>query len=141
MGWLRVIFVVLCLLVAAGAAGVGYVQAILKPVDRPVVVPSAVLAGVSSADARQLRDFYTAMADIVVRDGFSPAPVVKTVFELRNRHKDALQLAFANTAMVGKYPGLGDRLDAYLLEAVGKTDATLTQEVRRSAAKAFSEIR
>lgn len=141
MGSLRVIFVALCLLVAAGAMGVGYVQAILKPVDRPVVVPSAVLAGVSSADARQLRDFYAALADIVVRDGFSPSPVVKTVFELRNRHKDALQLAFANTAMVGKYPGLGDRLDAYLLEAVGKTDATLTQELRRAAAKAFSEIK
>lgn len=141
MGWIRVAVIAVGVTVAAGAAGVGALQGILKPVDKPVVVPSAVLAGVSSADARQLRDFYAAMADIVVRDGFSPAPVVKTVFELRNRHKDALQMAFANTAMVGKYPGLGDRLDAYLLAAVGKTDVTLTQELRRAAAKAFSEIK
>lgn len=141
MGWLRVIFVAVCLLVAAGAMGVGYVQSLLTPVVRPVVVPSAVLAGVSSADARHLRDFYAAVADIVVRDGTAATPVIKTVFDLRNRHRDALAMAFVSTEMYGKYPGLGERLDAYLLEAVGKTDATLTPELRRAAAKAFSEIR
>lgn len=141
MRWLRVAIIAICLSVASVAMGIGYVQAILKPVNLPVVVPSAVLAGVSSADAKQLRDFYGAMADVVVRDGLSPAPVVKTVFDLRNRHKDALQMAFANTGMVGKYPGLGERLDAYLLAAVGKTDAQLTGDIRRSAAKAFSEIK
>lgn len=141
MGWLRAVFVVACLVVAAGAMGVGYVQSLLKPVDKPLVVPSAILAGVSAADARLLRDFYAAMADIVVRDGTAPSPVVKTVFDLRNRHKDALQMAFVNTAMVGKYPGLGDRLDAYLLEAVGKVDATLTPELRQAASKAFAAIK
>lgn len=141
MGWIRAVVIAVGVTVAAGAAGVGYVQSILKPVDKPLVVPSAILAGVSSADAKQLRDFYAAMADIVVRDGGSPAPVVKTVFDLRSRHKDALQMAFSNTAMVGKYPGLGDRLDAYLLEAVGKVDATLTPELRQSASKAFAAIK
>ncbi len=141
MALLRAIFVVACLVVAAGAMGVGYVQAILKPVDKPLVIPSAVLAGVSSADAKQLRDFYAAMADIVVRDGTAATTVVKTVFDLRARHKDALSMAFVSTEMVGKYPGLGDRLDAYLLEAVGKTDATLTPELRQSAAKAFAAIK
>lgn len=141
MGWLRAAVIAIGVTVAAGAAGVGALQNILKPVDRPLVVPSAILAGVSSADSKHLRDFYAAMADIVVRDGSSPAPVVKTVFDLRNRHKDALQMAFANTAMVGKYPGLGDRLDAYLLEAVGKVDATLTPELRQAASKAFAAIK
>lgn len=137
MNWLRVSVIAVGVAVAAGAAGVGWVQSVLKPVDRPVVVPSAILAGVSAADAKQLRDFYAAMADIVVRD----SQVVKTTFDLRNRHKDALRLAFENTAMVGKYPGLGERLDAYLLEAIGKLDVPLTPESRRSAAKAFSDIR
>jgi hypothetical protein len=144
MALLRAIFVVACLVVAAAATGVGYLQSILQPsgpVDLPVIVPSAVLAGVSSADAKLLKDFYTAMADIVVRDGLSSDPVAKTTFDLRNRHKTALQLAFANTAMVGKYPGLGDRLDTYLLDAIGKLDVPLTPEVRKSAAKAFSDIR
>lgn len=141
MGWLRVAVIAVGVTVAAGAAGVGALKNVLKPVDKPVVVPSAVLAGVSSADAKQLRDFYAAMADIVVRDGAAPSPVVKTVFDLRNRHKDALQMAFVNTAMVGKYPGLGDRLDAYLLEAVGKVDATLTPELRQAASKAFAAIK
>jgi hypothetical protein len=144
MNWLRAAVIALGVTVAVGASGLGYVLAILKPadpVDRPVVVPSAVLAGVSSADAKLLRDFYTAMADIVVRDGLSGDPVAKTTFDLRNRHKTALQLAFASTAMVGKYPGLGDRLDTYLLDAIGKLDVPLTPESRRSAAKAFSDIR
>jgi hypothetical protein len=144
MNWLRAAVIAVGVTVAVGASGLGYVLAILKPsdpVDRPVIVPSAVLAGVSSADAKQLRDFYAAMAEIVVRDGVSASPVVKTTFDLRNRHKDALQSAFANTAMVGKYPGLGERLDSYLLDAIGKLDVPLTPESRRSAAKAFSDIR
>jgi len=144
MNWLRAAVIAVGVTVAVGASGLGYVLAMLKPadpVDLPVIVPSAVLAGVSSADAKLLRDFYTAMADIVVRDGLSGDPVAKTTFDLRNRHKTALQLAFANTAMVGKYPGLGDRLDTYLLDAIGKLDVPLTPEVRKSAAKAFSDIR
>jgi hypothetical protein len=142
MNWLRAAVIAVGVTVAAGAAGVGWVQSILKPVGpAPLVIPSAVLAGVSAADAKLLRDFYTAMADIVVRDGLSGDPVAKTTFDLRNRHKTALQLAFANTAMVGKYPGLGDRLDTYLLDAIGKLDVPLTPEVRKSAAKAFSDIR
>lgn len=142
MNWLRVAVIAAGVTVAAGAAGVGWVRSILKPpVDAPLVVPSAVLAGVSSSDAKQLRDFYAAMAEIIVRDGVSASPVVRTTFDLRNRHRDALQSAFANTAMVGKYPGLGERLDTYLLDAIGKLDVPLTPESRRSAAKAFAEIR
>jgi hypothetical protein len=141
MGGIRAIVIGVGMAVAAGAAGLGWLQAVLKPVDMPVIVPSAILAGVSSSDAKSLRDFYAAMADIVVRDGSAAAPVVKTTFDLRNRHRDALQMAFVNTSMVGKYAGLGEKLDAYLLEAIGKLDVPLTPESRRSAAKAFSDIR
>lgn len=141
MGGLRAIVIGVGVAVAAGAAGLGWLQSVLKPVDRPLVVPSAILAGVSPADAKSLRDFYAAMADIVVRDGSAAVPVVKTTFDLRNRHRDALQMAFANTSMVGKYAGLGEKLDSYLLDAIGKLDVPLTPESRRSAAKAFSDIR
>lgn len=110
-------------------------------VNVPVVVPSTILAGVSAADAKLLREFHEAMADIVVRDGKANEPVVKTLFALRDRYKFALQMAFANTGMAGKYPGLGDKLDSYLLEAVGKTDAELTPASRAAAAKAFAAIR
>jgi hypothetical protein len=141
MGWLRAGIVAFGLLVAAGAGLYAIAQtAFLNPV-RPVVVPSSILSGVSQADAQLLRDFYAAMADVVVRDGSSPDPVCKTVFDLRARHRQALQLAFANTGMVGRYSGLGDRLDAYLLEAIGKLDVPLTKEIRASAAKAFSAIK
>jgi hypothetical protein len=107
----------------------------------PAPAASAILDGVSAADARSLRDFYGAMADIVVRDGKSASPVCTTTFDLRNRHKQALQLAFASTGIVGKYPSLGDKLDAYLLQAVGSLDVPLTAENREAAAKAFASIR
>lgn len=107
------------------------------------VAPAAdrVLDGVSSTDSAQLRQFYAAMADIVVRDGKSKDPIIRTVFDLRNRHKHALSMAFESSAMVGKYAGLGERLDKYLLNAVGEVDLPLTTELRQSAAQAFTSIR
>lgn len=140
---LRAVIIALGLLVAAGAGGAYVVQSALRPpAPAPTpVLPGSILSGVSRSDAALLRDFYAAMADIVVRDGKAKEPVVKTTFDLRNRHQQALALAFASTALVGKYEGLGSRLDDYLLEAIGKTDAPLTDEVRQRAAKAFSAIK
>ena len=146
MGWVRFAVVVAGLLVCAGSTLVGVVQAVLSQVNKPPVVepavePAVILKGVGVADAKSLRDFYAAMADVVVRDGKAAEPVCKTTLELRNRHKHALQLAFAGTYIVGAYPGLGDRLDAYLLEAIGGSDVPLTPELRESAAKAFLAIK
>ena len=127
-----------------GVMGVG---ASVLPLKVPAVVvppapkPQGVLAGVSSADAAILRQFHAAMADIVVRDGKAKEPVAKTVFDLRNRYRYALSMAFENTEMVGKYPGLGQRLDEYLLVAVGDKDVALTPELRQAAAQAFSAIK
>jgi hypothetical protein len=137
---IRTAVIAACALVALVAGGAHYVKAILHPVA-VVVVPGEILAGVSSADAKQLRDFYAAMADIVVRDGKAKAPVCRTTLDLRSRHQQALSLAFANTAMVGKYAGLGERLDEYLLVSIGRLDIPLTADVRKAAAKAFSDIK
>lgn len=141
MGRLRAGIVAVGLLMASGAAIFTIATTARVAPNRPVVVPSSILTGVSQADSQLLRDFYAAMAEVVVRDGTSPDPVCKTVFDLRARHRQALQLAFANTGMVGRYSGLGDRLDAYLLEAIGKLDVPLTKEIRVAAAKAFSAIK
>lgn len=107
----------------------------------PVPVPASILDGLSASDSKSMRDFYAAMADIVVRDGKAPDPVCKTTYDLRNRHRQALQMAFVSTSIVGKYPGLGDKLDAYLLQAVGSLDVPLTAQNREAAAKAFAAIR
>lgn len=137
MKWARL--AIICVGLAGGLAGV---SASLLP-KAPVVTPKpeGILAGVSSADSRNIKDFYSAMADIVVRDGAASTPICTSTFDLRNRHKNALQMAFINTGMVGKYPGLGDRLDQYLLAAIGDTDVKLTPEIRASAAKAFAAIK
>lgn len=126
----------------AGVAGLG--AAVLttdfEKVRPPSPVVSMVLDGVSSQDARLIKDFYSAMADVVVRDGKAKEPVCRTVFDLKNRHAFALSMAFEKTGMEGKYAGLGQKLDKYLLAAVGDTDAALTPELRESAAKAFLAI-
>jgi hypothetical protein len=132
----------LAVIVAGLALGAGTLANAFRPSPvAPVPQPAAILDGVSSQDARMLRDFYAAMADIVVRDGTAADPVCKTALDLRNRHQNALQMAFVHTAIVGKYAGLGDKLDRYLLDAIGDVDVPLTPELRQSAAKAFSAIR
>ena len=135
--------VVIAIGLLLGLIGVG---SSVIPVRVPVVVPPApqpegVLAGVSAADAAILREFHAALADIVVRDGKAKDPVAKTVFDLRNRYRHALSMAFENTGMVGRYPGLGQRLDEYLLAAVGDKDLPLTVDLRQSASQAFAAIK
>ncbi len=134
---IRIAVIVAALAVGAG----GVLHHVLPAPVLPVPAAASILDGVASADARMLRDFYAAMCDIVVRDGLSLAPACNTTFDLRNRHAQALQLAFANTGIVGKYAGLGDKLDRYLLSAVGDTDVPMTPELRQSAAKAFAAIK
>lgn len=124
-----------------GVAGLG--AAVLTTDFERVKPPAAarILDGVSSQDAALVRDFYSAMADIVVRDGQAKEPACKTVGDLRNRHAFALSMAFEKTGMEGKYAGLGQRLDKHLLSAIGETDLPLTPELRESAAKAFLAIK
>jgi hypothetical protein len=138
MKWARI-----ALICAGFAGGLAGVSVSLLPKAPAVVTPQpgGILAGVDASDARMIRDFYAAMADVVVRDGSAQPPVCTSTFDLRNRHRGALSMAFASTGMVGKYPGLGDRLDKYLLAAIGDTDVQLTPEIRASAAKAFAAIK
>lgn len=135
---MRRVVVLLGLLAGVAGLAVGFV-----PGAKPVVVPSpaGVLAGVGASDAAILREFYAAMADIVVRDGAAKEPACKSLFDLRNRHKFALSMAFEKTGMAGKYAGLGQRLDEYLLAAIGDKDLPLTPELRQSASKAFAAIK
>lgn len=132
----RTAVIIVALLVGAGGLTSQFVR---LPVPAPHQ-PDSILAGVASADAKQIRDFYAAMADIVVRDGLSSDPVAKTTFELRHKHAQALALAFAGTGLAGKYTGLGDRIDQYLLRAIGDTDQPLTPALRQKSADAFAAI-
>lgn len=138
--WARIAVIAGGLIVGIASSLSGLVTPLAFP-KPPVVDPTSILSGVSAADAKSLREFYAALADIVVRDGLAPEPACRTTFELRGRHRQALQLAFGATSIVGKYAGLGERLDAYLLESVGRVDAPLTADLRRSAAAAFAAIK
>ena len=139
MRWARIAVAAICLSVGTVGCSAHYVLGLLDSARAPV--SSALLAGLSKQDAQSMRDFYQAMSDVVARDGVSSPAVVKTTSDLRTRHRDALSMAFAGTSMVGKYPGLGERLDKYLLEAVGDTDAPMTAAMRESAARAFAAIK
>lgn len=133
----RIAVIVVALLVGAGGLAGQYVR---LPAPAPLQ-PEGILAGVGRADAEQIRSFYAAMADIVLRDGLRSDPVVKTTFELRHKHAQALATAFANTGLSGKYAGLGDRIDQYLLRAIGDTDQPLTAELRQKSAESFAAIK
>lgn len=136
----RHIGVAVLLALSLAAGGLSTIKTI--PLPSPLAPEAAgLLEGVARADAANLRAFYEAMADIVVRDGASKTPVVATTGDLRNRHEYALSMAFVNTGMVGKYPGLGAKLDAHLLEAIGSTDVPLDAALREKAARAFLTVK
>lgn len=142
MNTARATIVAVCLAIGAGSLAAHFLgQAVSPPAPAPVPAPEGILAPLERNDRKALLDFYAAMADIVVRDGQSENPACKTKFELRERHRQALAMAFAHTAIVGKYPGLGERLDVYLLAAIGDTDAPLTPELRDAAARSFLSIK
>jgi hypothetical protein len=141
MGRVRTAIIVSGLLLGFGGLLAHYSPPLAIVLPSPSIPSSAFLEGLSRQDAQSIRDFYAAMADIVVRDGQKAEPVSRSVGDLRNRHKQALSLAFENTGMVGRYPGLGERLDAHLLKAVGELDVPLTPALRASAAAAFAAIR
>lgn len=126
---------------AVVAIGAGAVAAVLPAVPTPSPHAAVVLVGVSSADAKQIQAFYSALGDIVVRDGSQAQPLIPSVFALRELHRKALVLAFVNTQMVGKYPSLGQALDDYLLSAVGDTDIPLTPDLRGLASQKLKAIR
>lgn len=134
---------VAALLAVALLSGSLSVVGVPRPLTPTPEVPASsdLLAGLSRSDAANIRAFYGAMADIVVRDGAEATPTVTTTLDLRNRHEYALRMAFANTGMVGKYPGLGQRLDAHLLEAIGSTDLPLTSALREKASRAFLSVK
>lgn len=138
----RIAVVASCLVIGAVSLAAHFVStAVSGPAPAPAPAPEGILASLERNDRKALLDFYSALADIVVRDGQAENPVCKTKFDLRERHRQALALAFANTAIVGKYPGLGERLDAYLLAAIGDTDAQLTPDLRGVAARSFLSIK
>lgn len=123
-----------------GVLGLG--SKLLKPAVVPAPVqPANLLAGMSASDAAEYRAFFGAVAEMVERDGKSTQPVLTTTFDLRNRYRQALKLAFENTGLVGRYPGFGARLDEYELRAIGAADNQLTTEERTKAANAFRAIR
>lgn len=138
----RHIGVAVLLAVSLAAGGLSTLKSVPLPFPPPVVpAATGLLDGVSRSDAANIRAFYEAMADIVVRDGTSKTPVVSTTGDLRNRHEYALSMAFVNTGMVGKYPGLGEKLDAHLLESIGSTDVPLDAALREKAARAFLTVK
>ena len=140
-GSLRVVAIAVGLAVGVAGMGVRLYRSIPAVVVPAVPASSSVLKGVSAADAAVLRDFMRAMADVVVRDGKAERPVCKTVFDLRDRYRNALSMAFISTAVVGKYERLGQRLDEYLLAAVGDKDVPLTPELRAKAETAFLSLK
>lgn len=121
--------------ILAIVAAVGLVLAFLpaNQSPRPVVVTPQ--SGVSSAmqratkqDRERVSAFYSALSDVVERDGGA----INTVGEFRTLHAKSLDLAFKGTDLPGKYTGLDLAINDHLVAAVGTGDVPL-QPARRSA--------
>ena len=133
------------LLIVAGA-----VAAWRQPASRPEPNPNApdaatraivanvreILSG-HQEDGKRLAAFYLALADVIQRDA---GQVIRDMADVREVNRRAGLLMFQQTDLQGKYPGLGDAIEAALAQLVGMDNAPLDDAKRKTVIAAFRAI-
>ena len=125
-------------IVAAALLVMAFLPDVRTPIHEPQETSRVkeVLRTANKLDRARVRAFYSAMADVVGRD----TSVIKTVGVWRSVNANALDLAFKGTDLPGKYAGLDTAIDERLISAIGKEDASLTDDKRKSLVVALQEI-
>jgi hypothetical protein len=89
-------------------------------------------------DVSALKSFYLEMADTLTRD--KDTKVIKTTDQLRQTNINAGTIAFQNTGMKSRYPGLGQAIDKALADKLGLDIVELTDLKRKDAIDIFTAI-
>jgi ABC-type amino acid transport substrate-binding protein len=109
-------------------------------VTAPVVAPAnpvtAALSPATRQDKARVAAFYSALADVVERDG----TVASTVGGFRTLHSRSLDLAFNGTDLPGKYRGLDVAINDLLVKAVGADDVPLPPARRQDLVQALKDV-
>tara|TARA_R110000824_G_scaffold396952_2_gene599166 strand:- start:2245 stop:2712 length:468 start_codon:yes stop_codon:yes gene_type:complete len=128
-----------------GCVGVGYVvynSSELPAVAYQAPVIESPLSRISSIlkdhpeDAARLSALYLALSDILSRDD----SIVKTTGQIREAHSRSGRLLFQKTSMRGKYVGLSEAVDEFLIQSLGSDDVILTLDIRSAAVSAFTDL-
>lgn len=112
-----------------------------QPVPVPNVTPIAqtvrMAIGHDREVAEALRGVSAGFADCLRRDSGK----VKNTEQLREAWTNALSFQFEGTQLFRRTPGLGNAVDAVIIEAMGGLESkTLTDGLRLKAAEAFDSI-
>ena len=100
------------------------------------VVKDVVSINIESADAKQISDFFSELADVVNDDpGF-----IRTTGNFREFNMKAGGLNFAGLELKNKYPNLGEEIDAVIISGIGSEDQTLTDSKRSELVKSLDAI-
>jgi hypothetical protein len=107
---------------------------VVMPQPEPVLLAWAeplrpVLPRMLMKDREYLANFYDAMAFVLIRDAQRETPIVKTTGDFVLLHAGSLQMAI-DKAAVGKYPGLGEAIDATFVNSIGADQRPLTTSER-----------
>lgn len=113
----------------------------VSPVVAPVTAaPSAemqkIVEPVVEIKDLDLASLYSDLAGVIERD----SEIIKTTETIRTAHSRSGQLMFQGTGMKGKYPGLAEKVDAAIAEAIGKENVSLTPDLRAKAVEVFKAL-
>lgn len=105
-------------------------------VDGPSDEMKRIVAAIEPTSEPELAEFYNDFADVIERD----SDVIKTTGHIRECHIRSGKLTFQKTGIDARTPGLGDKVDAAIAEAIGKQNVTLTPELRARAVQIMKAL-
>lgn len=97
------------------------------------------LSKITPPDRNYLANFYDAMAFVVERDGKQAKPVITDTGKFEAFHGGSLRLA-VDREDVGKYPGLGEAIDATIANALGSDAKSLDEATRQRVVDACAVL-
>ena len=112
------------------------VEAPVVSSDSPDLSRVSELLSKHPEDAIALSELYAAIADVIERDG----SVIKTLGQIREANSRSGKLLFQKTGIQGKYDGLPEAVDSFLVSKLGVEDVLLSPDLRKNAVESFREL-
>lgn len=89
----------------------------------------------SARDKKLISQFYAQFSKIIENSNF-----LETTQQFRAYNINAGKLNFAGVSLVGKYVGLGEKIDSVIVEVIGKKNGKLTSEMKSNLSDTLAAI-
>lgn len=106
-----------------------------NPAIQERLKPVTVALSVNKSDAEELGSFYLAMGDLIEAD----SAVLQSTGQIRTALASSGSVMFGSR-LKGKYPGLSQTVDSFLMEMIDSSNVPLSAELRSKAADAMRSL-